>query len=259
MQQLAEVRENQKKFLGDIMEAREEYANEGNFADMPGRVKLAAGTINYKEADYNAYWQQQQSEVTDGPRSGLGHIKSIIQALESEVVFDVSGDGEVSPLKRKSSILAGLMPSGSTVDPSAAGGYQNMVNKSKKLIFELKTMDDVHKRMAPGDLDVVEEIDEPHDIEKQVDPKQVTLDFADSSPLAGDCAFQLFAARKATIVKNIQQLADARQDLDENAKKNLVQQAEQALEREQALFVKIRAAVDEETRAKVDQEVAEGD
>ena len=244
--------------------ANEDYRVEGNL--IPGPVRGITTKVRFDEDKYNAFYGNQAAvDVTDGRQRGLTRIKNILQAFENESAFEVGNDGLVSPRAGQSSVVGDPMRSaqGTIISQSVAGGFQNMVEQSKKMLFDLKTMEESHSKVAPEVLkfEDIDELPEPLDIEKQrtgkeleAIPEESALNLGDDPLMVTDLAFQEFAARKATIISNISLMASARPDLDVIAKKKLVQQVEKALNQEQARFVKIRGAVDEETRQKVDSE-----
>ena len=197
--------------------------------------------VRFDEDKYNAFYGQQATvDVTDGRQRGLTRIKNILQAFENDSAFEVGNDGLVSPRAGQSSVVGDPMRSaqGTIISQSVAGGFQNMVEQSKKMLFDLKTMEESHSKVAPEVLkfEDIDELPEPLDIEKQrtgkeleAIPEESALNLGDDPLMVTDLAFQEFAARKATIISNISLMASARPDLDVNAKKKLVQQVEKAL------------------------------
>ena len=111
-----------------------------------------------------------------------------------------------------------------------------MIEQSRKMLFDLKTMEESHQKVAPGEILKFEDIDELPEAsasrDADIDPMGLGIEKVETSELnlgndplqITDLAFQEFAARKATIISNVEAMASARQDMDESTKKAVVQE-----------------------------------
>ena len=170
--------------------------------------------------------------MTDGRQRGLTKIKNILSAFEGDSAFQLGDDGSVSMKEVTSPKNDDPMRSaqGTVVTQSVAGGFQTMIEQSRKMLFDLKTMEESHQKVAPAEILKFEDIEElpeasaskDADLEPIAETSELNLG---NDPLQiTDLAFQEFAARKATIISNVEAMASARQDMDESTKKAVVQE-----------------------------------
>lgn len=102
------------------------------------------------------------------------------------------------------------------------------------MLFDLKTMEESHQKVAPAEILKFEDIDElpeaPEEREGTNEPAEKSgLNFGSDPLNVTDLAFKEFAARKETILANVNDLTSARQDLDASTKQAVILQVEKAL------------------------------